>query len=63
DEIEILKGQVQQKDDRLSVMETQMKAIVSSLGKINQSGKNELAKQLVERSVYRPTESNSNNNG
>jgi integrase len=63
DEIEILKGQVQQKDDRLSVMETQMKAIVSSLGTINQSGKNEIAKQLVERSVYRPTESNSNNNG
>jgi integrase len=57
DEIEILKGQVQQRDDRLSVMETQMKAIVSSLSTINQSGKNEIAKQLVERSVYRPTES------
>ena len=63
DEIEMLKGQVQQKDDRLSVIETQMQAIVSALGTINQSGKNEIAKQLVKRSVYRPTESNPNNNG
>jgi integrase len=34
DEIEMLKGQVQQKDDRLSVIEKQMQSLVSTLSKL-----------------------------
>ena len=52
--VEVLKA----KRDEIEMLKEQMQELVSALGTINQPGKNEIAKQLVERSIYRPTESN-----
>ena len=52
--VEVLKA----KRDEIEMLKGQMQELVSALGTINQSGKNEIAKQLVERGVYRPTGSN-----
>jgi hypothetical protein len=54
DEIEMLKGQVQQKDDRLSVKEKQMQSLVSTLSILTQQGQvNTLAKSLYSSGILK----------
>ncbi|MDQ6862334.1 MAG: tyrosine-type recombinase/integrase [Thermoproteota archaeon] len=54
DEIEILKGQVQQKDDRLSVIEKQMQSLVSTLSKLTEQGQvNTVAQTLYSSGILK----------
>ena len=54
DEIEMLKGQVQQKDDRLSVIETQMQSLVSTLSKLTEQGQvNAVAQSLYSSGILK----------
>jgi hypothetical protein len=54
DEIEMLKGQVQQKDDRLSVIEKQMQSLVSTLSKLTEQGQvNAVAQTLYSSGILK----------
>jgi integrase len=54
DEIEMLKGQVQQKDDRLSVIEKQMQSLVSTLSKLTEQGQvNTVAQTLYSSGILK----------
>ncbi|MFZ0894842.1 MAG: tyrosine-type recombinase/integrase [Candidatus Nitrosopolaris sp.] len=54
DEIEMLKGQVQQKEDRLSVIEKQMQSLVSTLSKLTEQGQvNAVAQTLYSSGILK----------
>ena len=54
DEIEMLKGQAQQKDDRLSVVEKQMQSLISALTNTKEQDKvDEFGKSLVEADILK----------
>ncbi|MGB6671339.1 MAG: site-specific integrase [Candidatus Nitrosopolaris sp.] len=54
DEIEMLKGQVQQKDDRLSLIEKQMQSLVSTLSKLTEQGQvNTVAQTLYSSGILK----------
>ncbi len=54
DEIEMLKGRVQQKDDRVSVLEKQMQSLISALTNIKEQDKvDEFGKNLVEADILK----------
>jgi hypothetical protein len=46
DELKVMKEQ-------FDVMQSQMQSLLSAIGNVNQLGKNEIAKQLIEKGVYR----------
>ena len=49
-----------EKEDRLSVIESQMKVLISSIGSISQQeGRQEIVKKLIEHGVYK-SETNRN---
>ena len=50
----MLKGQVQQKDDRLSVIEKQMQSLVSTLSKLTEQGQvNTVAQTLYSSGILK----------
>jgi hypothetical protein len=54
DEIDMLKGRVQQKDDRLSVVEKQMKSLVSTLSKLTEQDQvNTVAQTLYSSGILK----------
>jgi integrase len=54
DEIEMLKGRVQQKEDRLSVIEKQMQSLVSTLSKLTEQGQvNTVAQTLYSSGILK----------
>jgi predicted nucleic acid-binding Zn-ribbon protein len=54
DEIEMVKGQVQQTDDRLNVMEKQIQSLVSTLSKLTEQGQvNTVAQTLYSSGILK----------
>ena len=56
---EVIKSQSEREDEintikqRFSAMESQIQVLISSIGTLNQSSKNELAKKMFEAGMYR----------
>jgi predicted nucleic acid-binding Zn-ribbon protein len=54
DEIEMVKGQVQQTDDRLNVIEKQIQSLVSTLSKLTEQGQvNTVAQTLYSSGILK----------
>jgi hypothetical protein len=46
DELKVMKEQ-------FNAMQSQLQALISAIGDVNQTAKNEMAKQLIEKGVYK----------
>jgi hypothetical protein len=61
----IIKAKLQEKDDQIrnmenqfTVMQSQVQALISTLGSIGVSSKNEIAKQLIQKGMYKSADQN-----
>jgi hypothetical protein len=61
----IIKAKLQEKDDQIrnmekqfTVMQSQVQALISTLGGIDVSSKNEIAKQLIQKGMYKSADQN-----
>jgi hypothetical protein len=39
--------------EQFNAMQSQLQALISAIGDVNQTAKNEMAKQLIEKGVYK----------
>jgi hypothetical protein len=49
----IIKAKLQEKDEQIKTIQTQLQTLIAAVGNMNsQSGKQEVAKQLIEKGLY-----------